>query len=161
MIKLHQQVEKQQQIKRGIKRVKSWLTIVLIILGITLCFTLLLRTKMQMLTCVSTVFVVSLIIYFIRWCQLGNSTKQIIRSIERILESTLESHISDNSLAFVDCYRHDDNYLSFSIEVYDDVISYDTLVSLTEQLARDINDIIHENLVALYRIERSEEIQFE
>lgn len=164
MIKLHQQVEKQQEIKQKIKKTKSWLSsclvLLLIILLFDLCFCLLVKPQSLILICVATIFVVcviilvALIVYFIRYFQLSNISRQIIQSIERIIESTLETHLCEDSFAFIDCYKHNDNFFYFSIEIYDDIISYDTLEIILKPLSREINGIIQETFISLYRIVR-------
>ena len=109
---------------------------------------------------VISILVLTFIVYMVQCSKLTKITNDILASIRRIVECSLESKLADNSFVFMDCYNHNDKYFYFSVEIYDDDISYDTVASIAEPITVEINSIIHEDFIPFYRIERSEYVEF-
>lgn len=158
MLNLQRQVEKQSQAKKDLKKIKIWFVVFLLLFLYVHLFTFSLNTTIVPLICTFALILTIIVAYFVKCYQLNKTTNQIIRSIERILETTLQPHLDEDSFLFVDCYNHNDKYFSFSIEIYDDDITYDALANIVEPLCDEISSIISEQFTSLYRIERSEEL---
>ncbi|MBQ8042909.1 MAG: hypothetical protein IJ272_02010 [Clostridia bacterium] len=155
MVNLQQLVEKQKVAKRRFERIRVCFFVVLILFATVFFVNSFLKAEVYVLMLATVILVVTFIACLAMASKLDYITNRITQSISRIFEATIEKEVD---LAFIWCSKKAFDNFYFAFEIHDDVITYDALANLVEPFVEQINEIICENVIAYFHIERNEQI---
>lgn len=156
MLTLHRLAEKQEKIKKY-KKVIWHSQTVSFIMAIAVCLISLIIDIPNLISWIAIiVFAITGICGIIHIYISYNINNRIYLSVERILDHTVDQHLTDKELGFVTYYKTDYNSLYFLIEVFSDTVSYDELNNWTLDVTLDIAKILDTPIDVYIHIERTE-----